>query len=541
MVFGKKSKNEIQYYVDQIDRLKEENASLNARITDQSAELEHYKAFFNSNSKLLEASNRMNIACVDIQDAFDILVAHAEAIRFPDHIVNSNSLVEESSVEPSSVDIESNETSGVIQNTTTNKDVIKDSFSEFFEENDNLSENYSTKTGETENKTFEVHDSVIPKNRFSDNIVKNDETETNIDVPEKPAQEEVFLEEEPLFEIENTPNDIKSNNMISGGYATKSEMIAGHVDSLFAMDDQDQENNKPDMTKSDVVLPEDQQAKKEVVFETDNLFEESQMVDENVTFIDVDNSQTNLNAVNNTTIMTETELIDIESISSTNSESGVQSLSSNNQLNTTYHTDADKGADGSFDDSKSHLSANVNKLFDEEYLDSDETKPVFRKDKEDLKDLFLKEESLSDSQPVTKSGQDVFDVKPSFESDDRSQDDTNNYVFESTPKGQHISFDEPIADSSTNKDNKGDSSTETSGIFEIDDILENNDTDVFTEVTDLNESKMESSHQNHVDDNSNPVSEVRSRIASIDFHEEIAWIKPKKNPRKRKFSYLTRD
>ena len=84
MAFGKKNKIEIQYYVDQIDKLKEENASLNALINDQSIELKHYKAFFNSNSKLLEASNRMNIACGDIQDAFDNLIDHAEAIRFPD-------------------------------------------------------------------------------------------------------------------------------------------------------------------------------------------------------------------------------------------------------------------------------------------------------------------------------------------------------------------------------------------------------------------------------------------------------------------------
>ena len=173
MVFGKKNKNEIQYYVDQIDRLKEENASLNDLIADQKTELQHYKAFFNSNSKLLEASNRMNVACGDIQDAFDNLIDHAEAINFPDQNADVSPSVNDLPSETSNdaiVDVAAPEDSNntiidAKQNATSDMDVIKDSFSGFFDD-DNFLDDVSLKSNETENIENTVQESVLPKDQI---------------------------------------------------------------------------------------------------------------------------------------------------------------------------------------------------------------------------------------------------------------------------------------------------------------------------------------------------------------------------------------
>ena len=548
MVFGKKNKNEIQYYVDQIDRLKEENASLNALIADQKTELQHYKAFFNSNSKLLEASSRMNVACGDIQDAFDNLIDHAEAINFPDQNADISPSVNDLPLETSNdaiVDVtapedSNNTTIDAKQNATSDMDVIKDSFSGFFDD-DNISDDVSLKSNETENIENTVQESVLPKDQILLDENNHGVSETNNVLPEETLQQDVFLEEEPLFENENTVDETKSFDSISGKYATKSEMIAGHVDSLFAMDEQNQNNDKTASEQSDVLDSVEQSVKTEATSKYDELFEESKSVNENENSSEsaINVGSKNHYFSNSSNVMTETEPIDIKSISSENDN---LSFSSNDQFNTSYSPEPNfKSVNSSFEDSTSNVSANVDKLFDEDLMISDETKPAFQEQKDKPADSSLEDNALNVSRSEVKSEQDIFDVTMLDESDDELQGENAHYAYESTPKGQHIAFDESTVDSSKPEDIKdNDLTNEADKLFETDDMFEKetDQTDVFTDIPHLDVSETKKSN---ADDKANRISETRARIASIDFHEEIAWIKPKRNARKRKYSYLSKN
>ena len=535
MVFGKKNKKEIQYYVDQIDRLKEENSSLNARITNQKAELEHYKAFFNNNAKLLEASNRMNIACGDIQDAFDNLIDHAQAIRFPDKNIH------QSTDGVLSDDVHSVVTNAEDLSDVKDKEIFEEqnlagSLSESFEETNAL----LSPTEVPEIVTDTPQESALPKEDILDHDLGTavSDNDSNIN--------NVLSSEDPLFETDTAVDDTKNFNSISNGYTTKSEMIAGHVDSLFAIDEQDSDKTEPVSHQSADIQSVDQPSNNDNLFDTNDLFEKDEIVEENVSIdSSTDDIRNNRVFSNDATVLTETEPLRGKPFTV---DSDTSTFSSIQDLNTSDNPKYDFSEESaSFGDRTSDVSGNVDKLFDEELIPSNENKPASQNIEIESSDLFLNEESLDETHVVTTSAQEAFEVAPIDEEDVSDETkDANHYVFESTPKGQHITFDESF-DSSKNEDSKISNETQDAvDVFEIDEIsdFEADHTDVFTEVTNLNETSEEMPHQNaQIDgrEKSNHISEARARIATIDFHEEINWFKPKRNPRRRNFSHQTQE
>ena len=544
MAFGKKNKIEIQYYVDQIDKLKEENASLNALINDQSIELKHYKAFFNSNSKLLEASNRMNIACGDIQDAFDNLIDHAEAIRFPDQQnINSyepseNFSDENLEVSSNNSDTDKNVQSNNVQSFDSDNDVIIDSFSTFFDDDKDPDHVEKLKNDIAITKHSPIKKDQIKGHEHSLN--GNDTNAEVLDMKNPPNEQN---ESDIPFQPSETITEAKNVSLNSDIYSTKSEIIAGHVDSLFAIDEFEDHQMPLNQSKSSI-----SSGNVTTSFEEDDLFEESEITDDNSndgSSIHKDNPKTPIFS-STERVMTETK--SIKTIDEELDDLIVSKDESFNNQNKTKFPNVENSV--SIDKSASDISMNVDQLFDEELIISDEITNGVQV--EDIKPInSLSRETLSQSQLSTEFSpeKNMFDEESldssEIEFESESLDDSNAYVYESTPKGKHIIFDEsndgfPIID---NKNNPN-STNENDNIFTIDDISENDnvDTDVLVNVSEFNANSIKKAEPKiSADEGRNHISNVRARIASIDLHEEVAWIKPKRNPRKRKTSYLSKE